>query len=190
MLAIKTPQTLGFHQSGIRHDAGGIYFAAVTAYFNYYQCAGLWARVNPALESSLRASGVKWQTEIMTGYCTDERVAHYARRARKLGVQWIVGVGGGRVLDTAKAVADALEGGESVTLPTVASTCAALVAAVGVLYRRRWADPQPAVENIAATGAGGQRNYCTERRALFKSGHCGCAGEMVRIPSLFTTFAG
>ncbi|SCC13152.1 glycerol dehydrogenase [Kosakonia oryzendophytica] len=123
MLAIKTPQTW-FHQSGIRHDAGK-YISPLSQHILIITSAQAWARVNPALESSLRTSGVKWQTEIMTGYCTDERVAHYAQRARKLGVQWIVGVGGGRVLDTAKAVADALDGGESVTIPKVASTCAA-----------------------------------------------------------------
>jgi glycerol dehydrogenase/uncharacterized oxidoreductase len=66
----------------------------------------------------LRASGIRWQTEIMTGYCTEDNVARYVQRAKKLGVQFIVGVGGGRVLDTAKAVADTLEGGESITIPT------------------------------------------------------------------------
>ncbi|CAI8716576.1 iron-containing alcohol dehydrogenase family protein [Kosakonia quasisacchari] len=123
MLAINTPQTW-FHHAGIRHEAGK-YLAPVTRHILIITSAHAWARVNPALENSLRAHGVKWQTEIMTGYCTEERVVHYAKQARKLGVQWIVGVGGGRVLDTAKAVADAIDGGESVTLPTVASTCAA-----------------------------------------------------------------
>jgi len=123
MLAIKTPHTW-FHHAGIRHDAGE-YIAPLTQNILIITSAQAWARVNPALENSLRSSGIAWQTEIMTGYCTDERVAHYVKRARKLGVQYIVGVGGGRVLDTAKAVADALDGGASITIPTVASTCAA-----------------------------------------------------------------
>lgn len=123
MLAIHTPQTW-FHHAGIRHDAGK-YISPLTQHILIITSAQAWARVNPALESSLRASGIKWQTEIMTGYCTDARVAHYAKRARKLGATFIVGVGGGRVLDTAKAVADVIDGGESITLPTVASTCAA-----------------------------------------------------------------
>lgn len=123
MLAIKTPHTW-FHHAGIRHDAGE-YIAPLTQNILIITSAQAWARVNPALENSLRNSGIAWQTEIMTGYCTDERVAHYVKRAHKLGVQYIVGVGGGRVLDTAKAVADALDGGASITIPTVASTCAA-----------------------------------------------------------------
>ncbi len=123
MLAIKTPHTW-FHHAGIRHDAGE-YIAPLTQNILIITSAQAWARVNPALENSLRSSGIAWQTEIMTGYCTDERVAHYVKRAHKLGVQYIVGVGGGRVLDTAKAVADALDGGASITIPTVASTCAA-----------------------------------------------------------------
>ncbi|XTZ38664.1 iron-containing alcohol dehydrogenase family protein [Salmonella enterica] len=123
MLEIKTPDTW-FHQPGILHDAGK-YIAPLTQHILIITSAQAWARVNPVLENSLRTSAIKWQTEIMTGYCTDERVARYAQRARKLGATFIVGVGGGRVLDTAKAVADAIEGGESVTIPTVASTCAA-----------------------------------------------------------------
>ncbi len=123
MLAIKTPQTW-FHQSGIRHDAGK-YIAPLTQHILIITSVKAWAQVNPALEDSLRASGIRWQTEIMTGYCTEEGVARYVQRAKKLGITFIVGVGGGKVLDTAKAVADLIEGGESVTIPTIAATCAA-----------------------------------------------------------------
>ncbi len=48
----------------------------------------------------------------------------------------MIGVGGGALLDTAKAVARRL-GLPVVAIPTIAATCAALDAAVGVVQRCR-----------------------------------------------------
>jgi len=57
-----------------------------------------------------------------TGECTEEAIGAVVEEARGSGV--IVGIGGGKAIDTAKAAAEAL-GIPCVTLPTVAATCAA-----------------------------------------------------------------
>ncbi len=58
-----------------------------------------------------------------SGYCTKERIGHYAALARRSKADLIAGVGGGSVLDLSKAVADELEL-PAVTVPTIAATCA------------------------------------------------------------------
>ncbi|WP_028560391.1 iron-containing alcohol dehydrogenase family protein [Paenibacillus pinihumi] len=67
-----------------------------------------------------------------SGYCTKERIGHYAALARRSKADLIAGVGGGSVLDLSKAVADELEL-PAVTVPTIAATCAAW-SALSVLY--------------------------------------------------------
>ncbi|NLI22430.1 MAG: iron-containing alcohol dehydrogenase family protein [Clostridiales bacterium] len=67
------------------------------------------------------------------GCCTDAAVAHHTALAREAGADCVVGIGGGRVLDIAKAVAD--EAHLPVfTVPTIAATCAAY-APLSVMYR-------------------------------------------------------
>ena len=67
------------------------------------------------------------------GFCTDAAVEHHAAQARETGATGVVGIGGGRVLDLAKATAD--EANLPVfTVPTIAATCAAY-APLSVMYR-------------------------------------------------------
>ncbi|WP_404457653.1 iron-containing alcohol dehydrogenase family protein [Oceanobacillus kapialis] len=56
------------------------------------------------------------------GYSTDQAIEEISQFANQADV--IIGVGGGKILDTAKSVADKL-GIEIITIPTVAGTCAA-----------------------------------------------------------------
>lgn len=67
-----------------------------------------------------------------TGYPSETQFQKYAGIARDIGADVIIGIGGGRVLDTAKAAADILEL-PAVTIPTIAATCAAW-AAVTIQY--------------------------------------------------------
>lgn len=123
MLAIKSPETY-HHQAGLRHEAGKI-IAGLGQTVLLIASPQAWARTGPALEQSLRQHGVRWQVDIMDGECTEATIARLTQRAVELDASLVLGVGGGRVLDTAKAVANGLPQTESVTFPTIAATCAA-----------------------------------------------------------------
>lgn len=85
----------------------------------------------PLIES-LKAANVTYQLHTFTGYCTKEQIEAYAAQAAAADVNVIVGIGGGRVLDLIKAVAERVQL-PSVTVPTVPATCAAW-SALTVLY--------------------------------------------------------
>lgn len=69
--------------------------------------------------------------------CFRERIYELYEQYKATDVDFIVGVGGGKALDTAKFVAK-LMGVEIVTLPTIASTCAAS-SALSVIYTKEHA---------------------------------------------------
>jgi glycerol dehydrogenase len=66
------------------------------------------------------------------GECSDHEIARLAEVARQRDCEVIVGAGGGKVIDTAKAVAHAT-GARTAVVPTIASTDAP-TAAVSVIY--------------------------------------------------------
>ncbi|MFT8889796.1 MAG: iron-containing alcohol dehydrogenase family protein [Ethanoligenens sp.] len=84
------------------------------------------------LLTSLEKAGVAYRLEVYTGYCTSEAVKRFADIAEAGTCEVIIGVGGGRVLDTAKAVANQTRL-PVVCVPTVAGTCAAW-SALSILY--------------------------------------------------------
>lgn len=86
----------------------------------------------PAIAASLEGAGIPYETELFHGQPTAERVAELADRLRSLGAVVVIGIGGGKALDTAKA-AGVLAGRPIVTVPTVPATCAAW-AALSILY--------------------------------------------------------
>lgn len=66
--------------------------------------------------------------------CCEERVVELYNQYKDLAIDFIVGVGGGKALDTAKFLAYYLKV-EVVTVPTIASTCAA-ASALSVVYTK------------------------------------------------------
>lgn len=68
-----------------------------------------------------------------TGHCTALDAQALAAKAKEVNAQIIVGMGGGKAIDTAKACAH-FAGLPVVTIPTIAATCAA-VTALSVLYQ-------------------------------------------------------
>ena len=87
----------------------------------------------PRLQAALAGSelviaGVQWYG----GECTHSNMQVCAGAAKQAGAQVIVGIGGGKALDTAKGAADLL-GVPVFTLPTIAATCAATTA-LSVVY--------------------------------------------------------
>jgi len=83
-----------------------------------------------ALHSTLEAAGIRYTSYHFSGYVTLKKARAIADAYA--GVDLIIGVGGGRVLDTAKLVGSYLEV-PIVTVPTIAATCAAW-AAVSIIY--------------------------------------------------------
>ena len=67
------------------------------------------------------------------GQCTIEAIKRMAEAIRPLGVDFIVGMGGGKAIDTAKGAAQHL-GLPLVSLPTLVSNCAPITA-LSVVYR-------------------------------------------------------
>ncbi len=78
--------------------------------------------------ASLNENSMEYQFEAFSGECTRASAAQLSEEARRFGPDVVAGVGGGRAIDTAKAVSHEL-GSALVTVPTVASSdapCSAL----------------------------------------------------------------
>ncbi|WP_322922372.1 iron-containing alcohol dehydrogenase family protein [Paenibacillus campi] len=88
--------------------------------------------VGEQLYASLHAAGIRTEINVFTGQCTAEEIEAYTAIARQVNAELIIGVGGGKVLDLSKAVAEDA-GLPIVTIPTVPATCAAW-SALTVLY--------------------------------------------------------
>lgn len=84
------------------------------------------------LFNSLNENGVLYDTEIFSGFCTNHAIQTYSDIAKTNHSGVVIGVGGGSVLDVAKAVAENTNL-PVVTIPTIAATCAAW-SALTVIY--------------------------------------------------------
>ncbi|MDR1217481.1 MAG: iron-containing alcohol dehydrogenase family protein [Oscillospiraceae bacterium] len=80
--------------------------------------------VGDELTDSLGAHGVQYEAAVHGGYPSLRAAREFSARAAGYGAMAIVGVGGGRVLDTAKA-AGHFAGLPVIAVPTIAATCAA-----------------------------------------------------------------
>jgi glycerol dehydrogenase len=84
--------------------------------------------VQDQVSASLEVHSMEYQVEAFSGECTRGSAAQLLEKARKFGADVVAGVGGGRAIDTAKAVSHEL-GSALVIIPTVASSdapCSAL----------------------------------------------------------------
>ncbi len=91
-----------------------------------------WGAAGDQLTNSLEDHGLNWELNRFEGECCRENIEEISSKAEKMGADLIIGVGGGKSLDTAKAAAEKNEV-PIVCVPTVAATCAA-VTALSVLY--------------------------------------------------------
>jgi glycerol dehydrogenase len=86
------------------------------------------ATVQDQVSASLKGHSIEYQFEPFSGECTRANAAKLLEKARTFGADVVAGVGGGRAIDTAKAVSHDL-GSALVIIPTVASNdapCSAL----------------------------------------------------------------
>ncbi|MBM7652321.1 iron-containing alcohol dehydrogenase family protein [Neobacillus cucumis] len=94
-------------------------------------------KAGPILFSSLDEAGISYQTELFSGYCTKQAIEKFTELTKQTNAGVVIGVGGGKVLDTVKAVAERAEL-PVVTIPTIAATCAAW-SALSVVYNEHGA---------------------------------------------------
>ena len=97
---------------------------------NYFFIGGPTALsiIRDTVSMSLDAKSLKYHFENFTGECTRASASGLSDKAKKCSAQVVVGVGGGRAIDTAKAVSHELDSA-LVIIPTVASNdapCSAL----------------------------------------------------------------
>ncbi len=130
MVLVKAPQAY-ISQSGIIKEAGGYIKKWGSRAYILGGPTAL-AVIGEDFFKSLEANGIHHTTELFQGYPTNELVADVAKRAKEEGADVLIGVGGGRALDTAKN-AGQKAGIPVITVPTIAATCAAW-SALSVLY--------------------------------------------------------
>lgn len=82
-----------------------------------------WAAVEKRLTPSLQAAGLDWVLTFYDGPCSYEAAQDYAHRCQAEHCDEVIGVGGGRIMDFAKAVAEYAQVG-TINIPTSMSTCA------------------------------------------------------------------
>lgn len=90
-------------------------------------------RIGTAVEESLRGVEKEWVFCTFNGECSKEEISRVMEEFEKAGCDVMVGAGGGKVIDTAKAAAENLGGKAVVIIPTVASNDAPC-SGVAVIY--------------------------------------------------------
>lgn len=86
----------------------------------------------PAVESGLKKRNVDALLQVYEGFNTEEDIDAYAALCVRENCSGVIGIGGGKIMDLAKAVA-VLAGRPVFTVPTSAATCAAY-APLSVIY--------------------------------------------------------
>lgn len=84
----------------------------------------VWAEIGTEVCDVLGQSGVEWEILFHTGHCCPAAYGRARQQVSRMDADMIIGIGGGRLLDTAKITADQAQIG-CVTVPTSAATCAA-----------------------------------------------------------------
>lgn len=92
-----------------------------------------WAATEGKVEKSLNEAGFPFDLSVYGGQNTYEQAKEHALQALVSGCDLIIGVGGGRIMDQAKATAHFAGGLPVLQIPTSIATCAAF-APLSVMY--------------------------------------------------------
>lgn len=84
------------------------------------------------IKKSLDYEDIIYKVHVFKGFCSMTQINHLGEEATKFGADVIIGIGGGRALDTAKGVAHIIDK-RIVTVPTTAAQCASY-AIMSVIY--------------------------------------------------------
>lgn len=93
------------------------------------------AHVQDAIVAALNGSGVQACYQIYGGPCSEEKAEEIARACKAQSLDLLIGVGGGRILDLIKIVAD-ISALPVITVPTISATCAAFTP-LSVVYTQQ-----------------------------------------------------
>lgn len=130
MLIIKSPE-LYINEFGILKEAGKyIREYGKKAFLIAGRTA--WKNVGNEMKKSLQESGIEYNVKIMEGYPTYKKVESFASEAYQYQADVVVGIGGGKICDVAKAVGN-FRNVALVMVPTIPATCACW-AARSILY--------------------------------------------------------
>ncbi|RLM23872.1 glycerol dehydrogenase [Brenneria alni] len=131
MIAIQAPQTY-LNRDGIIDNVGE-YITPFAKTLLIITSPQAWQATAEKVEHSLVQHGLAWRIEYLPGDCTQAAIDTLVSQARKHGAELILGIGGGRVLDAAKATGEYLGQLPVITVPTIAATCAAW-SPISVIY--------------------------------------------------------
>ena len=92
----------------------------------------VWGLIGKDVQESLKQSQIEFHYEQFKGEASSNEITRLAQLAQKVGAGLVIGLGGGKTLDTVKAVADELKQ-PVVIVPTIASTDAPC-SALSVIY--------------------------------------------------------
>ena len=130
MVTVKAPETY-LNEYGIRKETGK-YLSEFGPRVFIVAGKTAWEETGRDVTAGLAAWHCVPDVRIMTGYPTVETVRQYAWEAYGAKADAVLGIGGGRVIDAAKAAGN-LCGLPVAALPTIAATCACW-AARSILY--------------------------------------------------------
>ncbi|WHH58010.1 iron-containing alcohol dehydrogenase family protein [Petroclostridium sp. X23] len=82
-----------------------------------------WSVTKEAVEKSFEENGIEYTVHMFSGFCSETTVNRIVDEAKDYGVKLLVGIGGGKCMDTVKLAADRL-GIRVINMPTSAATCA------------------------------------------------------------------
>lgn len=82
-----------------------------------------WNAIADRFVPSIEGVGIQYELNMFLGESTEKNMQDLIDGAKEFGADFIIGVGGGKSLDTAKVAADMLNI-PVVTIPTIAATCA------------------------------------------------------------------
>lgn len=134
MLAIKSPRAYA-HEAGLRSRVGE-FIKPYATHIRIFTSPRAWQAVNPELSQSLESSGIRWELEYLHGECTDAAIETLKNNITLQKAELLFAVGGGRVLDAAKAVGSQLPDLKVINFATLAATCAAW-SPVAIIYNEQ-----------------------------------------------------